>query len=116
MSIPACPKCGSTYTYEDGTGLVICPECGYEFHPEELAEQAAAAQIKDSVGNVLEDGDTVTIIKDLPVKGMPKPIKKGTKVKGIRLVNPDENNGHDIAAKVDGFGAMGLKSSVVKKG
>ncbi|MCH4169510.1 MAG: alkylphosphonate utilization protein [Streptococcaceae bacterium] len=111
MSLPACPKCQSVYTYEDGSGLIICPECAYEFKAEDLV----AAEIKDAVGNVLNEGDTVTIIKDLPVKGMPKPIKKGTKVKNIRLVDPDENNGHDIAAKVDGFGAMGLKSSVVKK-
>jgi protein PhnA len=115
-NVPACPQCGSTYTYDDGTGLITCPECGYEFHLDELAAAEAAAQIKDSVGNILTDGDTVTVIKDLPVKGMPKPIKKGTKVKNIRLVDPDMNNGHDIDAKVDGFGNMGLKSSVVKKG
>lgn len=111
MNLPACPKCQSTYTYEDGTGLIVCPECAHEFRMEDLEE----TPIKDSVGNVLSEGDTVTIIKDLPVKGMPKPIKKGTKVKNIHLVDPDENNGHDISAKVDGFGAMGLKSAVVKK-
>ena len=81
----------------------------------ELEENAANQAVKDAVGNILEDGDSVTIIKDLQVKGMPKPIKKGTKVKSIRLVDPDANNGHDIEAKVDGFGSMGLKSSVVKK-
>ncbi|SKA02844.1 phosphonoacetate hydrolase [Pilibacter termitis] len=116
MNTPNCPKCNCEYTYDDGTGLVICPECAYEFRPEELAAEAEANVIKDSVGNVLNEGDTVTIIKDLAVKGMPKPIKKGTKVKNIRLVDPDLNNGHDIDAKVDGFGNMGLKSSVVKKG
>jgi protein PhnA len=115
MSLPVCPQCGSDLTYEHA-GLIICPMCGFEFSPSEQAEVEANNAVRDSVGNILEDGDTVTIIKDLPVKGMPKPIKKGQKVKGIRLVDPDENNGHDIAAKVDGFGAMGLKSSVVKKG
>jgi len=115
MTIPACPQCGSTYTYEDGSGLIICPECGFEWSPEEQAEVEANAQIKDAVGNVLNDGDTVVIVQDLQVKGMPKPIKKGTKVKNIRLVDPELNKGHDIDVKVDGFGAMGLKSSVVKK-
>ncbi|MDR2833237.1 MAG: alkylphosphonate utilization protein [Streptococcaceae bacterium] len=115
MNLPACPNCGSTYTYEDGTGMIICPECGNEFSLEQLQEQQEAALVKDSVGNVLQDGDSVTIIKDLVVKGMPKSIKKGTKVKSIRLVDPELNNGHDIDAKVDGFGFMGLKSSVVKK-
>ncbi|MDR2465023.1 MAG: alkylphosphonate utilization protein [Streptococcaceae bacterium] len=116
MNLPNCPKCGSEYVYDDGTGLLICPECGYEWRADEAAAAEEANKIKDSVGNVLEEGDTVTIIKDLPVKGMPKPIKKGTKVKNIRLVDPEMNNGHDIDAKVDGFGNMGLKSSVVKKG
>jgi protein PhnA len=114
MSLPACPQCGSEHTYEMN-GLIICPECFFEFSPDEQAEVEANNAVRDAVGNILLDGDTVTVIKDLPVKGMPKPIKKGQKVKGIRLVDPDENNGHDIAAKVDGFGSMGLKSSVVKK-
>lgn len=116
MNIPACPKCQSEYTYEDGTGLIICPECAYEFSLADLEAEKEASLVKDSVGNVLTDGDSVTIIKDLPVKGMPKPIKKGTKVKSIRLIDPDLNNGHDIDARIDGFGAMALKSSVVKKG
>ena len=109
--LPACPKCQSPYTYEMGS-LLVCPECANEWTQEvEVAEEVKV--IKDAVGNVLEDGDTVTIIKDLKVKGSSTSIKVGTKVRNIRLVNgPD---GHDIDAKVDGFGAMNLKSSVVKK-
>jgi len=114
-TIPACPQCGSSYTYEDGSGLIICPECGFEWSPAEQAEVVENAKVKDAVGNILEDGDSVVIIQDLTVKGMPKPIKKGTKVKNIRLVDSEVNNGHDIDAKVEGFGAMGLKSKVVKK-
>ncbi|MDR3156366.1 MAG: alkylphosphonate utilization protein [Lactobacillales bacterium] len=115
MSLPACPQCCSEYTYEDGSGLIICPECGFEWSPEEQAEIEKNVKIRDSVGNILEDGDTVVIAQNLAVKGAPKPIKKGTKVKSTRLVDPEINNGHDIDAKVEGFGAMGLKSSVVKK-
>jgi len=115
MSLPACPQCGSKYTYEDGSGLIICPECAYEWNPAEQKAVEDNSKIKDSVGNVLTDGDTVVTVQDLPVKGMPRPIKKGTKVKNIRLVDPEINNGHDIDAKVEGFGSMGLKSSVVKK-
>lgn len=109
--LPACPKCQSPYTYEMGS-LLVCPECANEWSTE-VEETVVERVIKDSVGNVLEDGDTVTIVKDLKVKGSSTAIKVGTKVRNIKLVNgPD---GHDIDAKVDGFGAMNLKSSVVKK-
>ena len=115
-SLPPCPNCQSEYVYEMGT-LLVCPECAHEWSPAEAAESAEAADesrvIKDSVGNVLADGDTVVVVKDLPVKGAPKPIKSGTKVKNIRLV--DGVGDHDIDCKVDGFGPMQLKSSVVKK-
>lgn len=109
--LPPCPQCNCEYTYEMGS-LLVCPECANEWtESAELVE--AETVIKDAVGNVLLDGDTVTIIKDLKVKGSSTSIKVGTKVRNIRLVNgPD---GHDIDAKVDGFGSMNLKSSVVKK-
>jgi protein PhnA len=105
-----CPKCNSPYGYPQGT-LIICPECGHEWTEAELAEELKAEQILDANGNVLNDGDDVTVIKDLPVKGAPKPIKAGTKVKNIRLTDGD----HNIDCKVPGFGAMGLKSEFVKK-
>ncbi|MEN9707586.1 MAG: hypothetical protein RIS31_1152 [Actinomycetota bacterium] len=109
--LPNCPKCQSEYTYEMGS-LLVCPECAHEWTAE-VEEVETEKVIKDAVGNVLQDGDTVTIVKDLKVKGSSTSIKVGTKVRNIRLVNgPD---GHDIDAKVDGFGAMNLKSSVVKK-
>jgi protein PhnA len=109
--LPACPKCNCEYTYEMGS-LLVCPECANEW-TQEVDEVETEKVIKDAVGNILQDGDTVTIIKDLKVKGSSTAIKVGTKVRNIRLVNgPD---GHDIDAKVDGFGAMNLKSSVVKK-
>ena len=109
--LPNCPKCQSEYTYEMGS-LLVCPECAHEWTAE-VEEIEAELVIKDAVGNVLQDGDTVTIVKDLKVKGSSTSIKVGTKVRNIRLVNgPD---GHDIDAKVDGFGPMNLKSSVVKK-
>lgn len=111
---PPCPQCDCEYTYEMGN-LVVCPECAHEWNPAEddSSESSAAPVIRDSVGNVLNDGDAVVIVKDLAVKGAPKAIKVGTKVSNIRLVH---NNGdHDIDAKVDGFGPMMLKSSVVKK-
>lgn len=110
-ALPNCPKCQSEFTYEMGS-LLVCPECAHEWTAE-VEEQEAEKVIKDAVGNILQDGDTVTIVKDLKVKGSSTSIKVGTKVRNIRLVNgPD---GHDIDAKVDGFGAMNLKSSVVKK-
>ena len=109
---PPCPECGSEYTYELG-GFQVCSMCAHEWLPTAGEEAAAAAVIKDSVGNVLADGDTVTVIKDLKVKGASGPIKRGTKVRNIRLV--DGVGDHDIDCKVDGFGPMQLKSSVVKK-
>lgn len=95
--------------------LLVCPECAHEWNPDEISEDSGAGDgvIKDAMGNVLADGDTVTVIKDLKVKGYPNSIKVGTKVRNIRLVSPVD--GHDIDAKVDGFGQMMLKSSVVKK-
>jgi protein PhnA len=93
--------------------LLVCPECAHEWNPEEDQAQDSSI-IKDSVGNVLSDGDTVTVVKGLKVKGFPQDIKVGTKVRNIRLV-PDASDGHDIDCKVDGFGQMQLKSSVVKK-
>ncbi|MFA9486191.1 alkylphosphonate utilization protein [Moraxella haemolytica] len=111
MSLPTCPKCNEDYTYADGE-LLICPMCSHEWIAGEL--QADVPTIKDAVGNVLADGDSVTVIKDLKVKGSSTPIKVGTKVKSIRLIY-DAPDDHDIDCKVDGFGAMKLKSSVVKK-
>ena len=110
-NLPNCPKCNSEYTYEDGS-LLVCPECAYEWSPEASNEEENV--IKDVNGNVLNDGDSVTVVKDLKVKGASSSIKIGTKVKNIRLV-PDAADGHDIECKIDGFGAMKLKSSVVKK-
>lgn len=111
--LPNCPKCKSEYTYEDGS-LLICPECGHEWTAASQAAEEEASIIRDANGNVLNDGDTVTIIKDLKVKGATSALKKGTKVKNIRLLY-DVTDGHDIDCKIDGFGAMKLKSSVVKK-
>ncbi len=112
MSLPNCPKCGSEYVYEDGS-LLICPECGYEFTKESLEEQEAALVVKDANGNILQDGDTVTVIKDLKVKGSSSGIKVGTKIKNIRLV--ESNDGHNIDCKVPGVGAIKLKQEFVKK-
>ncbi|WLR55185.1 zinc ribbon domain-containing protein YjdM [Mesobacillus subterraneus] len=110
-NLPNCPKCGSEYTYEDGT-LLVCPECAHEWDP---AADAANGEdnkvIRDANGNVLNDGDTVSVIKDLKVKGTSSVIKIGTKAKNIRLVDGD----HDIECKLEGFGAMKLKSEFVKK-
>lgn len=105
-----CPECRSTITYPTGSSW-MCGECGHEWNPEEMEAAAAGPVIKDANGNVLQDGDDVVVIKDLPVKGMPKPVKAGTKVKGIRLVEGD----HDIDCRIEGFGAMGLKSMYVRK-
>jgi protein PhnA len=109
-----CPKCKSPYAYSNGS-LMVCPECNYEWSAEEkqqeASDEAAAGVIKDANGNPLQDGDSVVIIKDLPVKGAPKAIKAGTKVKNIRLTNGD----HNIDCKIDGFGAMALKSEFVRK-
>ena len=110
-TLPACPECQSAYTYEDGAQL-ICPECGHEWSASAAAPAADEVRvIKDAVGNVLQDGDTVTVIKDLKVKGSSLVVKVGTKVKNIRLAEGD----HDIDCKIDGVGAMGLKSEFVKK-
>ena len=110
--LPSCPECNSEYTYED-RGMIICPECGHEWSPSEVVEESVEI-IKDSNGNVLADGDNVTVIKDLKVKGASGAIKQGTKVKGIRLVL-DSADGHNIDCKVEGFGPMKLKSEFVKK-
>lgn len=110
MSLPACEKCNSEYTYED-RGLIVCPECGHEWKAGETSQDDDALVIKDSVGNLLADGDTVTVIKDLKIKGSSSVVKVGTKVKNIRLVEGD----HDIDCKIDGIGAMKLKSEFVKK-
>jgi len=113
-ALPNCPKCHSEYTYEDGA-MYVCPECSHEWSADAAASgEDAAAVIKDSNGNVLNDGDTVTVIKDLKVKGSSLVVKVGTKVKNIRLL-PDASDGHDIDCKIDGIGAMKLKSEFVKK-
>jgi len=106
MKIPNCPKCNSEYTYELGS-FFVCPECGNEWN--DVTEDAK--KVKDSNGNVLNDGDTITVIKDLKVKGSSSVLKRGTRVKNIKLVEGD----HDIDCKIDGFGAMKLKSEFVKK-
>jgi protein PhnA len=111
--LPNCPKCNSEFTYEDG-GLYICPECSHEWSASAAAEAGAdegAKVYRDSAGNILQDGDTVSVIKDLKLKGSGGTVKMGTKVKNIRLVDSD----HDIDCKIDGFGAMSLKSEFVKK-
>jgi protein PhnA len=109
--LPNCPQCGSAFTYEDGEQF-ICPECAHEWPRNAVAETTEAARvIKDSNENILQDGDTVTVIKDLKVKGSSLVVKVGTKVKNIRLVDGD----HDIDCKIDGIGAMQLKSEFVKK-
>lgn len=112
QSLPNCPKCNSEYTYEDGS-LFVCPECAHEWSAAQGVEEEENV-IKDANGNVLQDGDSVTVIKDLKVKGASSSIKQGTKVKNIRLIY-DAPDDHDIDCKIDGFGAMKLKSSVVKK-
>ncbi|HEX4911187.1 MAG TPA: zinc ribbon domain-containing protein YjdM [Permianibacter sp.] len=109
--LPPCPKCQSEFSYEDGA-MLVCPECAHEWSKDAPAEAAEEKKIvRDAVGNVLTDGDTVTVIKDLKVKGSSLVIKVGTKAKNIRLVDGD----HDIDCKVDGIGAMQLKSEFVKK-
>ena len=110
MTLPNCPECKSEYTYEDGN-MLVCPMCAHEWATQTEEEIQV---IKDAVGNILHDGDSVTVIKDLKVKGSSSSIKVGTKVKSIRLIF-DAPDDHDIDCKIDGFGAMKLKSSVVKK-
>ncbi len=110
-TLPPCPQCNSEFVYADGP-LLICPECAHEWSADAAAESAEGERVvKDSVGNVLKDGDTVTVIKDLKLKGSSLVVKVGTKVRNIRLVDGD----HDIDCKIDGIGAMGLKSEFVRK-
>ncbi|HEY3406421.1 MAG TPA: zinc ribbon domain-containing protein YjdM [Ohtaekwangia sp.] len=115
MSDTTCPACKSEFGYPTGTSM-MCPECGFEWNPDQAPEineedHADSSVVKDANGVLLQDGDTVIIIKDLPVKGAPKPVKAGTKVKNIKLTSGD----HNIDCKIDGFGAMGLKSKFVRK-
>ncbi|MES2797776.1 MAG: zinc ribbon domain-containing protein YjdM [Bacteroidota bacterium] len=107
---PPCPNCNCEYTYPSDN-LIVCPECFHEWNPEEAEVQELGTTVLDSNGNELKDGDSVVVIKDLPVKGAPKSIKAGTKVKNIRLTDGD----HNIDCKIDGFGAMALKSEFVRK-
>jgi protein PhnA len=109
-ALPSCPSCNSTFTYEDRS-LFVCPECGHEWQTDAAAQPESERVIKDANGNVLTDGDTITVIKDLKVKGTSLVVKVGTKVKNIRLVEGD----HDIDCKIDGIGAMKLKSEFVRK-
>ncbi|MDO5632961.1 MAG: zinc ribbon domain-containing protein YjdM [Paracoccus sp. (in: a-proteobacteria)] len=107
-TLPPCPACASVHTYQMDA-LLVCPECGHEWQPG--ATEDNVARVRDSVGNILADGDTVTVIKDLKIKGSSQVVKVGTKVRGIRLVAGD----HDIDCKIPGIGQMGLKSQFVKK-
>lgn len=110
-NLPNCPKCNSEYTYEDGI-LLVCPECAHEWTLETEAEEVEQAKVyRDVNGNVLVDGDTVTVIKDLKVKGNALVVKKGTTVKDIKLIDED----HDIDCKIPGIGGMKLKTEFVKK-
>jgi protein PhnA len=110
-ALPPCPQCNSEFTYEDGSQYV-CPECGHEWSATAAASVEEGPKVyKDAAGNVLQDGDTVTVIKDLKLKGGGGTVKQGTKVKNIRLVDGD----HDIDCKIDGFGQMGLKTEFVRK-
>jgi protein PhnA len=109
--LPNCPSCGSSLTYEDGS-LLVCPECGHEWPREKGHSPEDEQRVhKDAVGNILADGDSVTIVKDLKVKGTNSALKAGTKVRNIRLMDED----HNIDCKIDGFGPMKLKSEFVKK-
>ena len=109
-SLPKCPKCSSEFTYEDGN-MYVCPECAHEWSKEAAENTNDRHVVHDVHGNVLQNGDTVTVIKDLKIKGSSSVVKVGTKVKNIRLVDGD----HDIDCKIDGLGAMQLKSEFVKK-
>lgn len=111
-NLPNCPKCNSAYTYEDGN-LFVCPECAHEWTLEAEFEATEEKVVRDVNGNLLTDGDTVTIIKDLKVKGSSSALKMGTKVKNIRII--DGADDHNIDCKIEGFGAMNLKSEFVKK-
>ncbi len=109
---PPCPSCKSLYAYPSGD-LLMCPECFYEWNPETVIEESTSdtSVVLDANGNKLNDGDAVIVVKDLPVKGAPKPIKAGTKIKNIRLTDGD----HNIDCKIEGFGSMALKSEFVRK-
>lgn len=109
-AIPPCPSCKSAFAYPMDS-LLICPECGHEWNPEEVAETEEGFVVKDCNGNILQNGDSVVTIKNLPVRGSAQSIKAGTKVRNIRLVDSD----HNIDCRIDGFGAMALKSEFVKK-
>ena len=109
-SLPKCPKCSSEFTYEDGN-MYVCPECAHEWSKEAAENANDPHVVHDAHGNVLQNGDTVTVIKDLKIKGSSSVVKVGTKVKNIRLADGD----HDIDCKIDGIGAMQLKSEFVKK-
>lgn len=111
-SLPPCPQCSSEFSYEVSS-LLTCPECGHEWTTDQVTADSADGVIKDAVGNVLADGDTVTVVKTLKVKGSPTGIKAGTKVRNIRLVAGVGD--HDIECRVEGIGPMQLKSSVVRK-
>lgn len=111
QNLSPCPKCKSEYTYQMDS-LMVCPDCGNEWDPNEAVEEVEVGLVvKDANGTILVNGDSVVIAKDLPVKGAPKSIKAGTKVKNIRLVEGD----HNIDCKIDGFGSMALKSEFVRK-
>lgn len=116
MSLPHCPKCKSEHVYEDGA-LLVCPECAHEWSADAAtdteADEDGPRVVKDAVGNVLADGDSVTVIKDLKIKGSSSVVKVGTKVRNIRLI--DGSGGHDIDCKIDGIGPMQLKSEFVRK-
>lgn len=107
---PKCPECASSITYPTGTSQ-MCAECGHEWNPEEVAAAEAATAVRDANGTILHDGDDVVMVKDLAVKGAPKALKAGTKVRGIKLVDGD----HNIDCRIEGFGAMALKSMYVRK-
>lgn len=110
-ALPSCPQCQSAYSYED-RGLLVCPECGHEWAVSVIAENTEERRsVRDAHGNTLQDGDTVTVIKDLKVKGSSHVVKVGTRVKNIRLVDGD----HNIDCRIEGIGAMQLKSEFVKK-
>ncbi|MGM0533704.1 MAG: zinc ribbon domain-containing protein YjdM [Campylobacterota bacterium] len=112
QDLPNCPECDSPYTYEDGH-LLICPECAHEWNPDQETQEESELVVKDANGNTLSEGDNVTVIKDLKVKGSSGGIKVGTKIKGIKLVQGSD--GHNIDCKVPGVGAIKLKQEFVKK-
>lgn len=109
-NLPKCPECQSEYVYEDGE-LLICPECAHEFTLASTLAPEGAREVRDANGNLLQDGDSVVVIKDLKIKGSSSSVKVGTKVKRIRIIDGD----HDIDCKIDGFGSMQLKSEYVRK-